>query len=63
MRKSMAKNDIYKIYLMGLVIDYIDLKKEVGSEFWLKENNKNKEQRDQSKQFGQIDLNLQYTYS
>lgn len=48
---------------MGLVIDHIDLKKEVGSEFWLKENIKNKEQRDQSKQFGQIDLNLQYTYS
>lgn len=48
---------------MGLVIDYIDLKKEIGNEFWLKENIKNKGQRDQSKQFGQVDSNLQYTYS
>lgn len=52
MKSLWIKNNTYKIYLLGLVIDYIDLKKEIGSKFWLKENIKNKEQRDQSKQFG-----------
>lgn len=40
----MTKNNIIKNHLMGLVVDYIDLKKEIDSE----ENIKNKEQSDQN---------------